>query len=183
MGALDQAIRQGKALYAGISNYPPDRTLQAYTLLKQMGHHLLIHQPKYSMLVRSPEEGLFNTLEELGVGSIPFSPLAQGLLTNKYLTDIPADSRAARPTGFLKKDVITPQLQSKLQKLNKVAQARGQSLAQRALTWILRDPRVTTVLIGASRTEQIQQNIDALDTPDFDKEELDRIDTILAEDK
>ncbi|MBN1818818.1 MAG: aldo/keto reductase [Sedimentisphaerales bacterium] len=181
MGALDQAIRQGKAIYAGVSNYPPRETKHAYTILEQMGHRLLIHQPKYSMLVRTPEEGLLDTLEELGVGCIPFSPLAQGLLTDKYLHEIPEGSRAARPTGFLQRDQVTPNLQKKLRCLHEVAAARGQSLAQMAVAWLLRDPRVTTVLIGASSVRQIEDNLGALKDTFFTKEELSKIDKILTE--
>ncbi len=181
MGALDQAVRQGKALYVGVSNYGPTETKHAYGLLEQRGHHLLVHQPKYSMLVRDPEEGLLDTLVELGVGCICFSPLAQGLLTDKYLEGIPPDSRAAKSTSiYLQPDAITQSLQRKLRALNEVARRRGQSLAQMAVAWLLRDPRVTTVLIGASRCEQIRQNLDALRDTFFTAEELREIDTILA---
>ncbi|NLH16908.1 MAG: L-glyceraldehyde 3-phosphate reductase [Phycisphaerae bacterium] len=180
MSALDQAIRSGKAVYAGISNYPPDMTEKAYQILARMGHRLLIHQPKYSMLVRTPEQGLLETLGRLGMGCIPFSPLAQGLLTDKYLHEIPADSRAAKPTGFLRASEITPALQTKLRALNGVAAARGQSLAEMALAWILRDKRVTSVLVGASRPEQIAKNLSALNNTRFAAEEIARIDHILA---
>ncbi len=181
MGALDQAVRQGKALYVGVSNYGPTETKHAYGLLEQRGHHLLIHQPKYSLLVRDPEAGLLDTLEELGVGCICFSPLAQGLLTDRYIEGIPRDSRAAKPTSiYLQPDAITQSLQRKLRALNEVARRRGQSLAQMAVAWLLRDPRVTTVLIGASRCEQIRQNLDALRDTFFTAEELREVDTILA---
>ena len=182
MGALDQAVRQGKALYVGVSNYGPTETKHAYGLLEQRGHHLLINQPKYSMLVRNPEEGLLDTLVELGMGCICFSPLAQGLLTDKYFKTVPPDSRAAKPTSiYLQPDAITQSLQRKLRALNEVARRRGQSLAQMAVAWLLRDPRVTTVLIGASRCEQISQNLDALRDTFFTAEELREIDTILAD--
>jgi L-glyceraldehyde 3-phosphate reductase len=180
MSALDQAIRSGKALYAGVSNYSPEQTQKAHQILAGMGHRLLIHQPKYSMLVRTPEQGLLDTLGRLGVGCIPFSPLAQGLLTDKYLQSIPADSRAAKPTGFLQQSEVTPQLQAKLRALNAAAAARGQSLAEMALAWILRDKRVTSVLIGTSRPDQIAKNLAALRNTRFDAEELARIDAILA---
>ncbi len=180
MSALDQALRSGKALYAGVSNYSPEQTLKAHQILAGMGHRLLIHQPKYSMLVRTPEQGLLDTLGRLGVGCIPFSPLAQGLLTDKYLHDIPADSRAAKPTGFLQQSEVTPALQAKLRALNALAADRGQSLAEMALAWILRDKRVTSVLVGASRPEQIAKNLAALKNTRFDAEELARIDAILA---
>ncbi len=182
MGALDQAVRQGKALYVGVSNYGPTETKHAYGLMEQRGHHLLIHQLKYSMLVRDPEAGLLDTLEELGVGCICFSPLAQGLLTDRYLEGIPPDSRAARPTSiYLQPDAITQALKKKLRALNDVAAARGQTLAQMAVAWLLRDPRVTTVLIGASRCEQIHDNLNALRDTFFTDDELKRIDTILAD--
>ncbi len=180
MSALDQAIRSGKALYAGVSNYPPDRTEKAHQILAQMGHRLLIHQPKYSMLVRTPEQGLLDTLHRLGIGCIAFSPLAQGLLTDKYLKDIPADSRAAKPTGFLQAGEITPALQAKLRSLNAIAAQRGQSLAEMALAWILRDKRVTSVLIGTSRPEQIAQNLSALKNTRFDSDELSTLDRVLT---
>jgi len=182
MGALDQAIRQGKALYVGVSNYGPTETKHACQLLEQMGHHLLVHQPKYSMLVRDPEQGLLDTLVELGVGCVCYSPLAQGVLTDKYLDGIPADSRAGRPTSiYLQPDAITPALRRKLRALNQIAAGRGQSLAQMAVAWLLRDPRVTTVLIGASRPEQIRQNLAALENTAFAAEELRQIDAILAQ--
>ena len=181
MGALDTAIRQGKTLYAGVSNYGPTETKHACRLLEQMGHHLLISQPKYSMLVRDPEDGLLDTLEELGVGCISFSPLAQGLLTDKYLKNIPPNSRAAKTTSiYLQPDAITSTLQKKLLALNDLAMARGQSLAQMAIAWLLKDQRVTTVLIGASRCEQILENLDSLKDTFFTDEELQRIDALLA---
>ena len=180
MDALAQAVRQGKALYVGISKYSPEMTQQAATLLKSMGVNLLIHQPPYSMLDRRFEkDGLFDTLEEIGVGSICFCPLAQGLLTGRYLEGIPADSRAAKPHGFLQKDRITPELVSRLNKLNDIAAQRGQTLAQMALAWVLRLNAVTSALIGASRVEQLLENLKTLEKLDFSAEELARIDTIL----
>ena len=180
MDALAQAVRQGKALYVGISKYSPEMTQQAATFLKSMGVNLLIHQPPYSMLDRRFEkDGLFDTLEEIGVGSICFCPLAQGLLTGRYLEGIPADSRAAKPHGFLQKDRITPELVSKLNKLNDIAKQRGQTLAQMALAWVLRLNAVTSALIGASRVEQLLENLKTLEKLDFSVEELARIDTIL----
>ena len=181
MGALDLAVRQGKALYAGISNYNPEQTRSAAAILKQLGTSCLIHQPKYSMLNRWIEEGLLDVLEDEGIGCIPFTPLAQGLLTDRYLNGIPEDSRAAKSWGFLKRDTITDKLVDKLRSLNMIAGERGQTLAQMALAWILKDPRITSVLIGASKVRQIEQNIDALANCEFTSEELDRIDTILKQ--
>jgi L-glyceraldehyde 3-phosphate reductase len=176
MDALAQAVRLGKALYVGVSNYPPEQTRQAASLLKERGIALLIHQPAYSILRRDAEiNGLFETLSALGIGCICFSPLAQGLLTNKYLRDIPADSRAAKSHGFLKKEAITPALVQKLNALNAVAAKRGQSLAQMALAWVLRQPAVTSVLIGASRTEQLLDNLKTLDNLSFTDAELESI--------
>lgn len=180
MGALEQAVRQGKALYAGISNYRGARTVGAYHTLREMGVPLLIHQASYSIFNRWVEDDLLSHAGDLGFGIIAFCPLAQGMLTDKYLDGIPADSRAASATGFLKKDRITPEIVAKLRKLNAVAQARGQSLAQMALQWVLRDGRVTSALIGASRVEQIEQNVAALDSAPLSEEELDQIETILA---
>jgi L-glyceraldehyde 3-phosphate reductase len=179
-GALDQILRQGKALYVGLSNYNAANTQKAFRILESCRHRLLIHQPKYSMLVRDIEtNGLLDTLGTLGVGCIVFCPLAQGLLTDKYLKSIPPDSRAAKPHGFLKKEAVTEPLRAKLVKLNDLANKRGQSLAQMALLWVLRDDRVTSALIGASRPQQILQNIKALSGPAFNSEELSRIDAIL----
>lgn len=179
MGALAHAIRSGKALYAGLSNYKPEDTARAARILRELGVPALIHQPSYNMFNRWIEPKLLDVLAEHGMGCIPFSPLAQGLLTNRYLAGIPEDSRAAK-NGFLKSDRITPELVAKIQSLNAVAQARGQSLAQMALAWTLRDPRVTTALIGASRVSQLDDNFAALNTLDFTSEELSRIDTILG---
>jgi L-glyceraldehyde 3-phosphate reductase len=179
LGAVATAVRQGKALYAGVSNYGPEQTRQACRILRELGCPLLIHQPKYSMFVRDPEHGLLDVLGEEGVGCIPFSPLAQGLLTDRYLHGIPADSRAAKPHGFLKQEQVTEQAIAKARRLNDLAQSRGQSLAQMALAWVLRDPRITTVLIGASSVAQLDNNLACLARRDFAPEELSTIDGIL----
>ena len=179
MGALDLIVRQGKALYAGISNYSAEQTTEAVAILKRLGTPCLIHQPKYSMFERWVEGGLMDVLGEEGIGCIPFSPLAQGLLTNKYLKGIPTDSRAAKPHGFLKESAITEGVVLKLQKLNDVAQNRHQSLAQMALAWLLKDPRVTSVLIGASRTAQLLDSLECLKNLDFSADELSKIEEIL----
>jgi L-glyceraldehyde 3-phosphate reductase len=181
MSALDLIVRQGKALYVGISNYKPKEAAQAFKILKELGTPCLIHQPKYSMFERWVEhEGLLDLLGKEGVGCIPFSPLAQGLLTNKYLNGIPADSRVAKGVGFLTENNITEERLSQIKKLNDIAIARGQSLAQMALAWILRDDRVTTVLIGASRPEQLTDSLKCLDNISFSSEELKQIEAILA---
>lgn len=180
MAALDQVVRQGKALYVGLSNYNPEQTEDAVSLLESMGTSCLIHQPKYSMLVRAPEDGLLDVLEDRGIGCIPFSPLAQGLLTNKYLTKIPVGSRADKPHGFLKRSDITPDLVQKLNLLNSMAEKRHQSLAQMALSWVLKDNRITSVLIGASSVFQLLDSLKCLDNLDFTFEELQNIDNILA---
>jgi len=179
MGTLDLIVRQGKALYAGISNYSAEQTAQAVAILKQLGTPCLIHQPKYSMLERWVEGGLMDVLGQEGIGCIPFSPLAQGLLTNKYLKGIPADSRAAKPHGFLQESAITESMLVKLTKLNTIAEKRNQSLAQMALAWLLKDPRVTSVLIGASRTAQLLDSLDCLKNLEFSGEELAEIEGIL----
>jgi L-glyceraldehyde 3-phosphate reductase len=180
MDALAQAVHQGKALYAGVSNYMPEQTRQAAAILKDRGVRLLIHQPPYSMLRRNFETaGLFDTLDELGVGAICFSPLAQGLLSNKYLHGIPADSRAAKPHGFLKKEAVTQELVQMLTKLNTLAEQRGQTLAEMALAWVLRQKAVTSALVGTSRVEQLLDNLKALENLSFSDEELLEIDTIL----
>ena len=179
MMALDQAVRSGKALYAGISNYSASQTKAAAIILNELGTPCLIHQPKYSMLVREPEEELLDTLEDEGIGCIAFSPLAQGLLTDKYLKGIPEDSRAALSHGFLQKQSITPDLLNKTSSLQSLATGRKQSLAQMALAWLLKDARVTSVLIGASSVKQLADNLGALDNTEFDNEELNKIDEIL----
>lgn len=179
MGALDLIVRQGKALYVGISNYQADEADKAIKILKQLGTPCLIHQPKYSMFERWVEGGLLDVLEAEGVGCIPFSPLAQGMLTNKYLHGIPEDSRAAKASGFLQTSQITPERLEEIKQLNELAKQRGQSLAQMALSWILKDPRVTSVLIGASKPEQLADSLKCLDNIIFSKEELEKIESIL----
>jgi L-glyceraldehyde 3-phosphate reductase len=175
MGALDAAVRQGKALYAGISSYPPAQTREAAALLRSMGTPLLIHQPSYSLLDRWIEDGLLDTLEETGAGTIVFSPLAQGILTDKYLGGIPAGSRAARG-GSLSGEELTEDVLTRVRDLSGIAAERGQTLAQMALSWVLRDPRVTSALVGASSVAQLEDNVAALRRPDFTPEELERID-------
>ena len=179
MGALDSIVRSGKALYVGISNYPAERTAEAIRILRELGTPLLIHQAKYSMFVRTPEEGLQDVLRREGVGMIAFSPLNNGVLTDKYLHGIPADSRAGHDPRYLKPEMITPEKLRKVKKLNEMARARGQSLAQMALRWELRDPVVTSALIGASRPEQILENLRAFDAPELSADELAAIDAIL----
>ncbi len=179
MGALDLFVRQGKALYVGISNYPADLAARAFDILNDLGTPCLIHQPKYSMMERWVEGGLLNLLEERGVGCIPFSPLAQGLLTDKYLNNIPDDSRAAKASGHLQTNEITADKVEQVRKLNDIASSRGQSLAQMALSWLLKDPRVTSVLVGASRPEQLADSLKCLERLDFTPEELVRIEEIL----
>ncbi|MDE3125850.1 MAG: L-glyceraldehyde 3-phosphate reductase [Bacteroidota bacterium] len=183
MATLHLMVQQGKALYVGISSYPPAEAERAFELLQQMGTHCLIHQPKYSLLDRWVEYGLLNTLERNGVGAIAFSPLAQGLLTNKYLDGIPADSRAAshRGNGAIEENVITPQLIQKLNALNEIAVKRNQSLAQMALAWILKDTRITSVLIGVSKTTQLTDSLMALKNYHFSEQELQNINTILSD--
>jgi L-glyceraldehyde 3-phosphate reductase len=179
MMALDHIVRSGKALYAGISNYDAEQAKQAINILKSLGTPCLIHQPKYSMFVRWVEEALLNVLEENGVGCIAFSPLAQGMLTDRYLKGIPEDSRAARPTGFLQTSEITEEKINRITQLNEVAQQRNQSLAQMALAWLLKDKRITSVLIGASSVEQLSNNLAALNNLSFSQEELTAIESIL----
>ncbi|MEV5029185.1 L-glyceraldehyde 3-phosphate reductase [Paenibacillus sp. LPE1-1-1.1] len=180
MGALDHIVRSGKALYVGVSNYSAEQTAQAAAILKKLGTPFLIHQPSYSMFNRWIENGLQNVLEEEGIGSIVFSPLAGGLLTNRYLNGVPADSRAGGPSVFLKADQITDGKLEKIKQLNTLAAERGQSLAQMSLAWVLRGGRVTSALIGASRVEQIDDNVAALSRLDFSNEELSRIESILS---
>ncbi len=179
MGALDAVVRSGKALYVGISNYPADRTREAAKILREMGTPCLIHQPSYSMFNRWVEKDLLTTLEDEGIGCIPFSPLAQGLLSDKYLSGIPADSRAAKPTGFLKESSVTPETLEKVRNLNDIAAQRGQTLAQLALVWILRHSVVTSALIGASKVAQIEDAVGALKNLTLTGEELDSIEAIL----
>jgi len=181
MGALAHAVKQGKAIYAGISNYDPDSTARAAEILQSLGTPCVIHQARYSMLDRWVEKGLLNTLDEKGIGCIAFSPLAQGLLTNKYLKDIPENSRAASPYGFLQKSAVTPKLVEVLNKLNNLAAERGQSLAQMALSWVLKDPRVTSVLIGARNKEQLLDSMKCMENTGFSGEELNMIDGYLEE--
>jgi L-glyceraldehyde 3-phosphate reductase len=179
MGALDLIVRQGKALYVGISNYNAEEADAAIAILKKLGTPCLIHQPKYSMFVRDAEQGLLDVLEKDGVGCIPFSPLAQGLLTNKYLHGIPQDSRAAKSTGFLQESQVTDEVIGKIKKLNSLAEQRGQTLAQMALAWLLKDNRVTSVLIGASKPEQLADSLKSLDNINFSADELEKIEAIL----
>jgi L-glyceraldehyde 3-phosphate reductase len=180
MGALDAAVRQGKALYVGISSYSPDRTAEAARILRELGTPLLIHQPSYSMLNRWIEGGLLDMLEQAGAGAIAFSPLAQGMLTTKYLDGVPADSRMAEDSS-LSRDLLTEQNLTHIRALNDIAGKRGQSLAQMALAWCLRDERVTSVLAGASSVKQLQENLAALDNLDFSAEELQEIDRHAVE--
>jgi len=180
MGALAQAIRQGKALYAGISNYKPEQTTDAAKILRQLGTPCIIHQPKYSMFERWVEKGLLEVLEKEGIGLIAFSPLAQGLLTDRYLKGIPEGSRASKAHGFLKKQDITPEKLQQIEKLNELAARRGQSLAQMAIAWLLKDKRVTSVLIGASSVQQLLSNLKALEKSDFTTFELEEIENILS---
>jgi L-glyceraldehyde 3-phosphate reductase len=180
MSALDTAVRSGKALYAGISNYDPDQTSAAVAILDQLGTPCLIHQMKYSMFERRPEEGLFDRLQDAGIGAIAFSPLAQGLLTGRYLDGIPDDSRAAKPDTFLKRRDVTEGRLKPVRLLNKIARRRGQSLAQMALAWVLRQPVMASALVGASRVEQIEECVAALNNIDFTDSELERIDEILG---
>ena len=181
MGALDQIVRSGKALYVGISNYyAPEQAEKAIRTLRAMGTPMLIPQPNYSLFNPSIENGLDAVLEREGVGCIAFAPLANGLLTSKYLKGIPADSRAAHDPRYLKPDAITPEKVEKAAKLNEIAQRRGESLAQMALQWVLRRPVVTSALIGASRPEQITENVHALDFPRLTEAELAQIDAILG---
>ncbi len=180
MGALAQIVRQGKALYVGLSNYDAETTKQATKILDSLNTPCLIHQPRYSMLDRWVEDSLLDVLEEKGIGCICFSPLAQGLLTDKYIKDIPENSRAAKPHGFLQKTTITSELRKKINKLNTVAIRRGQSLAQMALAWILKENRITSVLIGASSVDQLEDSLKCLNNTTFVSEELDDIENILA---
>src|SRR3569833_1167599 len=180
MTALDLIVRQGKALYAGISNYPAAEAAKAVTILRQLGTPCLIHQPKYSMFERWGEGGLLDVLEKEGVGCIPFSPLAQGLLTNKYLKGIPEDSRAHKPSGFLKEEQVSPEVINKVTQLIEMALSRDQTLAQMALSWILKDKRITSVLIGVSRPEQVTDSLQCFRNTWFDERQLKQIEEILG---
>ena len=180
MSALDQAVRSGKALYAGISSYNPAQTAVAVKILRELGTPCLIHQPRYSMFERTIEKGLLDVLGDEGVGAIAFCPLAQGLLTGRYLQGIPSGSRASKPYSFLKKDHITEDRLAQVRDLNVLAAVRVQSLAQMALAWVLRDLRMTSALIGASSVEQIEENVAALANLEFSAGELARIDAILS---
>ena len=178
--ALDHLVRSGKALYAGISNYGAEDAKKATRILRSLGTPCLIHQPKYNMFDRWVEQGLFTVLREEGVGCIPFSPLAQGLLTDRYLNGIPADSRAAKPTGFLRPEQVTEEKLAKVRRLNSLASKRGQKLSQMSVSWILRKPEVTSVLVGASKVSQLEDSVGALMNLTFSGEELHEIDMILA---
>jgi len=182
MQALDYIVRSGRALYVGISSYRAEQTREAAAILKELGTPCLIHQPSYSMFNRWTEDnGLYDALADVGMGSIVFSPLAQGMLTNKYLKGIPGDSRAAKPHGFLKKAALTEGKLAQISQLNELASARGQTLAQMAIAWVLRQPQITSALIGASRLAQVQDCVGALDSLDFTTEELARIDAICGQ--
>jgi L-glyceraldehyde 3-phosphate reductase len=180
MGALDTAVRSGKALYAGISSYSGERTREAAAILKELGTPLLIHQPSYSMLNRWIEEDLLDTVEDLGTGVIAFSPLAQGMLTDRYLNGIPEDSRAAKGV-FLSEDMITEEALNHVRALNAMAEGRGQTLAQMAVAWVLRDPRVTSALVGASSVKQLDQTLGAIANLDFSDKELKQVDEHAVE--
>ena len=181
MGALDQIVRSGKALYVGVSNYGPEQTAVAIKTLREMGTPMLIHQPSYSMFNRWIEDGLTDVLRDEGMGCICFAPLANGLLTNRYLNGIPADSRAAHDPRYLKPSAITEEKLAKVRALDGIAKQRGQALSQMALAWVLRESVVTSALIGASRPEQILENVKALDAAPFTAQELAAIDAILAD--
>ena len=180
MGALDQIVRQGKALYIGISSYNANDTLKASKILNDLGTPCLIHQPRYSMMDRWVEDGLLDVLGSEGIGAIPFSPLEQGILTTKYLKGIPKDSRAGKSTGFLQKDQVTPEVIARVQKLNEIALSRNQSLAQMAVAWLLKDDRITSVLVGVSSEKQLLDNLGVLDNLKFSSEELNNIEKILS---
>jgi L-glyceraldehyde 3-phosphate reductase len=181
MGALDYIVRNGRALYVGISMYPPDLTRQAAAILRRMGTPCLIHQPNYSMFDRWVEGGLLEVLAEEGIGCIVFSPLDQGVLTNRYLKGIPEDSRAGKPDTYLDRDDITEYKLTKVRRLNEIAQRRGQSMAQMALAWVLRQPTVTSALVGTSRVSQVEDSVATLNRLDFTLDEIMSIEAILAE--
>ena len=180
MGALDYIVRSGRALYAGISMYPPDLTRRAAKILRGLGTPCLIHQPNFSLFDRWIEDGLLDVLTEEGIGCIVFSPLDQGMLTNRYLKGIPNDSRAGKPDTFLSKEDITEDKLSKVRRLNEIANKRGQSMAQMALAWVLRQPAVTSALVGASQVSQVEDSVATLNRLEFSPEELQAIDKILA---
>jgi L-glyceraldehyde 3-phosphate reductase len=180
MSALDLIVRQGKALYVGLSNYSPEMTIEASRILKRLGTPCLIHQPQYSMRAREPEQGLLEVLENEGIGSIAFSPLNKGILTDRYLNGIAADSRAAGPSVFMNSSELTEEVLVKVGKLNNLAMERGQKLSQMALAWTLRGGKVTSALIGASKVSQIEDAVETINNLDFTDEELDTIDQILA---
>lgn len=180
MGALDQIVRQGKALYVGISQYSAEDTARAYEILNKLGTPLLIHQPRYSMMDRWVEDGLLDVLGEKGIGSIAFSPLEQGLLTNKYLKGIPKDSRAAKDGRYLSADQISDEKIQMISKLNDIASKRGQTLAQMAIAWLLKDPRITSVLVGVSKPEQLDDNVAAVNLSSFDEDEVKQIRSIIG---
>jgi len=182
LGALDTAVRSGRALYAGISSYNAKQTAEALRIMRDLGTPCLIHQPKYSMFGRDPEQGLFDVLEKEGVGAIVFSPLAQGLLSDRYLHGIPSDSRAARDFFLKKKDIGEDKL-AKVRALNEIAAQRGQTLAEMAVAWVLRDPRVTSALVGTSKVSQVDDNVGALKNLKFSAEELRKIDGVLESKK
>ncbi|WP_326700891.1 aldo/keto reductase [Streptomyces sp. NBC_01754] len=179
MGALDTAVRQGKALYAGISNYSAEQTREAARILNELGTPLLIHQPRYSMLDRWVEDGLLDTLDELGTGSVAYSPLEQGLLSDRYLRGIPEGSRAAGDSPFLSAEAVTPELVDRLRALDGIARERGQSLAQMALAWVLRGGRVTSAVVGASSVRQLENSVEAVARLEFDEAELARIEELV----
>ncbi|MGW5044903.1 L-glyceraldehyde 3-phosphate reductase [Streptomyces griseoluteus] len=180
MGALHSAVQQGKALYVGVSNYSAEQTREAARILGELGTPLLIHQPRYSILDRRPEEeGLLDTLDELQVGSIVYSPLEQGLLTGRYLDGIPEDSRAASDSPFLRSDAVTEDLVGRLRALNEIAASRGQTLAQMALAWVLRGGRITSALVGASSTGQLEDSVGAIRNLEFDEDDVARIDAAV----
>ncbi len=179
MRALEQIVRSGKALYVGISNYPAQKAREAFRMLKSWGVPVVIHQPKYSMFVRNPEDGLFDVLKEEGIGCIPFSPLAQGLLTNKYIKGIPEGSRIADPKGFLQKEELTEKRLEQIKKLNTIAEKRGQSLAQLALVWVLRRKEVTSALVGISSIKQLEDNLETLKNLELSVAEAADIEEIL----
>jgi len=180
MSALTSAVQQGKALYVGISSYTPEQTIEACSILRANGTPCLIHQPKYSMFDRWIEDGLLDVLKKEGVGCIPFSPLAQGMLTNRYLDGIPADSRAAKDHGFLQKSELTEDRVNQIRALNDIAQNRGQSLSQMALSWVLRKEEITSVLVGVSSIDQLKNNLEIVGNSAFEQSDLDQIEVILA---